>query len=97
MKISEDLEIYASFAGVAEAHIAVARDCVDKSYPYPKVMYQGMQKWIYNIFNIFESQMLKKGKSYYVDLVGILRNKVEEEFKDIFSRLNNKSLEVAVK
>ncbi len=95
MEISEDLEIYAAFAGVTEAQIAVARDCVNKNYP--KTMYIKMQKWIYNVFDIFESQMLEKGKSYYVNLVGILRDEVEREFENIFSKLNGKSLEAAVK
>ncbi|OGJ21389.1 hypothetical protein A3K73_09150 [Candidatus Pacearchaeota archaeon RBG_13_36_9] len=69
--ISEDLKIYGSYVRVAEAHLAY------------DLIKDKMRKWIDNILNIFENGMVEKGKDYYVDIVGVLRKRIENRFREI--------------
>lgn len=83
MKISEDLEIYASYTRVAEAHLALAEEINSKNRNYYNLIKNKMQKWMYNILNIFETQMLRKGKFHYVPLINVLRKDTDGRFKRI--------------
>ena len=59
--ISDDLDIYASYVRVAEAHLALAEEISLKERINYDLIKDKMQKWIYNLLDIFENQ-------YYLDL-----------------------------
>lgn len=79
--ISDDLKIYASYVRVAEAHLALPEEISSKDRANYELIKNKMQKWIYNILNIFETQMLREGKFHYVPLVEVLRKRVEDGFR----------------
>ncbi len=81
--ISDDLKLYASYVKVAEAYLALAKEIGSKNRSYYDLIKDKMQKWIYNILNIFETQMVGKGKDYYADIVGVLRKRTEDKFREI--------------
>jgi len=83
MKRSDDLNIYASYVKVAEAHLVAAEEISSKSRNYYDSIKDQMQEWIYNILDIFKSRMLRKGKNYYVDIVEVLREDIAGRFKRI--------------
>ncbi len=97
MKISDDLKIYAAYARLTEAHINLAKEIKFAERQYHFGVIYKMRKWIYNIFDIFESEMLNKGKDYYSLLVEVLRDKVSKEFRNIINKPENKSLEKTIK
>jgi len=82
-RISDGLKIYASYVKVAEAHLALAEEISSKSRDYYNSIKDKMQKWIYNILDIFKSQMLRKGKAHYVPLINVLRENVTGRFERI--------------
>lgn len=81
--ISDDLDIYTSYVRVAEAHLALAKEISLKDRNNYDLMKDKMQKWIYKILDIFENQMLRKGKNYYVDIVRVLKDDIVGRFKEI--------------
>jgi len=82
-RISEDLREYVSYAEVAEAHLALAEEINSKNRTYYTSIKNKMQEWIYNILNIFETGMLRKGKVHYVPLINVLREDITGRFKRI--------------
>ncbi len=91
MKISDDLKIYASYSRVAEAHLALVEEIRCKNSVYYNSIRDKMQKWMYNILDTFETEILRKEKFHYLQLIRVLRERVKNGFK----RIN--SLEVIVK
>lgn len=84
-RISDDLKIYTSYVRVAEAHLALAEESSSKNRSYYNSISDKMQKWMYNILNSFETQMLREGKFQYISLVEVLRKRVENKFREIDS------------
>lgn len=81
--MSYNLREYASYARVAEAHLALAEEINSKDRNSYNLGKDKMQKWIYNILNIFESRMLKEGNSHYTPLINILRENIARRFERI--------------